>query len=96
MSTKSATPRYEKKQYQIMAFLQTGRSQTEIAGVLNRFKSTISREICRNSFEWEYNPSHALVTVTARRRFTEKAAKPRLEELQTARTWFRPDGYVNQ
>ena len=39
-----------------MAFLQTGRSQTEIAGTLNHSKSTISREIRWNSFEGKYDP----------------------------------------
>jgi IS30 family transposase len=39
-----------------MVFFQTGGSHTEIAGALNCFKSTISREIYRNSPEGKYGP----------------------------------------
>ncbi|MCK9175968.1 MAG: IS30 family transposase, partial [Desulforhopalus sp.] len=72
-----------------MAFLQTGRSQTEIAGTLNRSKSTISREIYRNSFEGKYDPCDAQVTATARRKFAKKATKQSPEVLQIVRKWLR-------
>jgi IS30 family transposase len=72
-----------------MAFLQTGRSQTEIAATLNRSKSTISREIRRNSFEGEYDPCNAQVSAIARRKFARKATKQSPEVLQTVRKWLR-------
>ncbi|MBM9520838.1 helix-turn-helix domain-containing protein [Desulforhopalus vacuolatus] len=72
-----------------MAFLQTGRSQTEIAGTLNRFKSTISREIYRNSFEGKYDSCNAQVTAIARRKFAKKATKQSPEVLQIVQKWFR-------
>ena len=77
------------ERYQIMVFLQTGRSQTEIAGVLNRSKSTISREIRRNSFKEAYDPANAQVTATARRKFAERATKQSPEVLQIIRKWLR-------
>ena len=77
------------ERYQIMAFLQTGRSQTEIAETINRSKSTISREIRRNSFKGAYDFGDAQVTATARRKFAEKATKQSPEVLQTVRKWLR-------
>jgi IS30 family transposase len=69
-----------------MVFLQTGRSQTEIDGTLNRSNSTISREIHRNSFEGEYDPCNAQVSAITRRKFARKATtKQSLEVLQTIR-----------
>jgi IS30 family transposase len=49
------------EEYQISAFLQTGRSQTDIADTLNCSKRKISREIHRNSFEGRYDPCVAQV-----------------------------------
>jgi IS30 family transposase len=72
-----------------MACLQTRRSQAEIAGTLNRSKSTISREIRRNSFAGEYNPCDAQASAIARRKFARKATKQSLEVLQTVRKWLR-------
>ena len=86
-------PRYQQltllERYQITAFLQTGRSQTKIAGTLNRSKSTISREIRRNSFAEEYDPCNAQVTAIARRKFVRKATKQNPEVLQTVRKGLR-------
>jgi len=78
------------ERYQIMAFLQTGRSQTEIADTLNHSKSTISREICRNSFEGRYDPCVAHVIAMTRRKSAEKATKQSPEVLQTVRKGLRP------
>ena len=79
------------ERYQIMAFLQTGRSQTEIAGTQNRSKCTISREIRRDSLKRAYDPGDTQVTATARRKFAEKATKQSPEVLQIIRKWFQPD-----
>ena len=45
----------EEERYQIMAYLEIGHSQTMIAQRLNRSKSTISREIKRNSIDININ-----------------------------------------
>jgi transcriptional regulator len=67
------------KRYQIMVFLQTGRSQTKIADTLNCSKSTISRGVRRNSFAGEYDPCDAQVSTIARRKFARKATKKALK-----------------
>jgi IS30 family transposase len=72
-----------------MDFLQTRRSQTEIAGTLNRPKSTISREIRCNSFEGAYDPCDAQATATTMRKFAGKATKQSPAVLQTVRKWLR-------
>ncbi len=45
----SYTQLTQAERYQIYALLKAGHSQAEIAMILNRHKSTISREICRNT-----------------------------------------------
>ena len=55
----------EERKY-IEAYLKEGRKQTEIAKILNRPRSTISREIKRNSTNKGYNP------VTAQRRYKKR------------------------
>ncbi|MCK9175261.1 MAG: IS30 family transposase, partial [Desulforhopalus sp.] len=77
------------ERYQISAFLQTGRSHTNIADTLNRSKSTISREINRNSFEGSYDPCVAHVIAMTRRKSAEKATKQTPEAVQTIRKWLR-------
>jgi len=72
-----------------MAFLQTGRSQAEIADARNRSKRIISREIPRNSFEGEYEPCDAQATATTGREFTEMATKQSPEVLQALRKMLR-------
>ncbi|MBM9520845.1 helix-turn-helix domain-containing protein [Desulforhopalus vacuolatus] len=88
MSTISATA-FFLKEYQISAFLQTGRSHTDINETLNRSKSTISREIYRNPFEGTYEPCVTHVIAMTRRKSAEKATKQNPEVLQIVRKWLR-------
>ncbi len=48
-----------KERYHIMALLQAGKSQTEIAARIKRSRSVISREIQRNSSAGRYDPAGA-------------------------------------
>ncbi|MBM9521244.1 helix-turn-helix domain-containing protein [Desulforhopalus vacuolatus] len=73
------------ERYQISAFLQIGRFQTDIADTLNRSKNTISHEINRNSFEGIYDPCVAHVIAMTRRKSAEKATKQNPEVLQIVR-----------
>ena len=47
------------ERYQISALLKMGHNQTEIAKMLGKDKSTISREIKRNSGKYSYHPNLA-------------------------------------
>ena len=47
------------ERYQIYALLKAGHSQAEIAGILNRSSSTISRELARNCGRRGYRPKQA-------------------------------------
>jgi hypothetical protein len=49
----------QEERYQIHALKQTGHSQTEIAVMLGRHKSTISRELSRNQGMRGYRPQQA-------------------------------------
>ena len=49
----------QEERYQIYALLKAGNNQTEIAMILNRHKSTISREIRRNTGLRGYRPQQA-------------------------------------
>ncbi|MBM9520036.1 IS30 family transposase [Desulforhopalus vacuolatus] len=90
---KCTSPCYQQitllERYQISAFLQIGRFQTDIADTLNRSKSTISREINRNSFEGIYDPCVAHVIAMTRRKSAEKATKQNPEVLQIVQKWLR-------
>lgn len=66
-----------------MVFLQRRIFQTEITGgALNRFKSNISREIRRNSFEEKDYPYDTQVLATAKGNFAEKTTKQISEVLR--------------
>lgn len=55
------------QRYQIAALLETGHNQSEIARCLNVHKSTISRELRRNTATHGYLPRHAHLLALARR-----------------------------
>lgn len=38
----------QEQRYKLEAYLESGKNQTQIAGLLGVHKSTISRELCRN------------------------------------------------
>ena len=80
------------ERYQISAFLQTGRSHTNIADTLNRSKSTLLREIHRNFFEGRYDPCITHVTAMTKRKSAEKVTKQNPEILQTIRKELRLGG----
>jgi len=44
------------ERYQIYALMKAGQTQTEIARILGRHKSTTSREVARGSGRREYRP----------------------------------------
>ena len=77
----------QEEQYQIEALLKMGHHQSEIAVVLNRDKSTISREVRRNRGLRGYRPKQAQRPALARR---EAKAKPRI----APGTWERVEGLL--
>lgn len=62
------------QRYQISAYLQTGYSQFEISKEIGKSKSTISRELKRNSGRRGYRPIQADQKALGRR----DKAKPRI------------------
>ena len=65
----------ENERYQIYAMNKAGHSQKEIAELLGRSASTISRELCRNRGLRGYRPAQAQRLSQARRREAHKARK---------------------
>jgi len=66
----------KEQRYQISAFLKTGYSQSEIAKEIRKSKSTISRELKRNSGKRGYRPKQADQKALSRR----DKAKPRIRQ----------------
>ena len=64
------------QRYQISAMLKIGQTQTEIAEVIGKHKSTISREVRRNRGQRGYRPKQAQQMSMDRR----KKATPRIQE----------------
>jgi IS30 family transposase len=64
------------QRYQISVLLKIGQSQTEIAKMIGKHKSTISREVGRNQGQRGYRPKQAQQMSMNRR----KKAKPRIQE----------------
>ena len=54
------------ERYQIYALMKAGHDQTQIAKLLDRHKSTISRELFRNRDLKGYRPKQACATTTKR------------------------------
>ena len=69
----------ENERYQIYALKKVGHKQEEIAGLLGRSPSTISRELVRNSGLRGYRPKQAQRLTDARRRGARKARKVTVE-----------------
>jgi IS30 family transposase len=65
----------QEERYQIYALMKAGHSQSEIAAVLGRSKSTISRELRRNCGLRGYRPKQAQRLAQERR---QAKVKPRL------------------
>ena len=68
----------QEERYQIYALKQAGHNQVEIAEVLERDKSTIYRELQRNTGKCGYRPRQAHMKAIERR---EKKIKPRFSSL---------------
>jgi len=68
----------QEERYQIQALLKAGFSQTKIAMILKRHKSTISREIARNTGFRGYRPQQAQRLANERR---QAKAKPRISDI---------------
>ena len=66
----------QEQRYQISVLLKIGQNQTEIAEVIGKHKSTISREVRRNRGQRGYRPKQAHEMSLNRR----KKAKPRIQE----------------
>ena len=77
------------QRYQISALLKAGQSQVEIARIIGRHKSTLSRELKRNRSRRGYRPQFA--HGRARERIEGKA-KTRI----TAETWQEVEEKINQ
>jgi len=65
---KSYTQLTQEERYQIHALMKAGHNQTEIARILGRSKSTISREVRRNKGMRGYRPKQAHRFAQERRR----------------------------
>jgi len=65
------------ERYQIFALMKAEHNQTEIAMILNRHKSTISREIHRNTGLRGYRPRQALRLTEERRQAKVRSCLPR-------------------
>jgi IS30 family transposase len=66
----------QEQRYQISVLLKIGQNQTEIAEMIGKHKSTISRELRRNRGQRGYRPRQAYEMSLNRR----KKAKPRIQE----------------
>ncbi|MCO6557826.1 MAG: helix-turn-helix domain-containing protein [Gilliamella sp.] len=65
-----------KERYPIFVLLQAGKNKKEIAQLLNRHPSTISREIKRNSKPNQTYQAHEAVTLARKRRKNSGNGKP--------------------
>ena len=63
----------QEERYQIYALKRAGHGQSEIAGILNRSPSTISRELRRNGGERGYRPKQELMPYSVDRAFWKSA-----------------------
>ena len=79
----------QEERYQIEALLKMGHHQSEIATVLKRHKSTISREVRRNRGLRGYRPGQAQRLALARR---EARARPRI----APGTWERVESLLRE
>ena len=63
------------ERYQIQALMKAGQTQIEIARILGRHKSTISRELARGSGCREYRPRQAQNRSKERSKYSRNAAR---------------------
>lgn len=79
----------QEERYQISALLKAGHNQTEIAMILGRHKSTISREIRRNTGLRGYRPKQAQRWTEERR---QAKAQPRISDT----VWLDIESLIQQ
>lgn len=72
------------ERYQIAALMKAGQNQTQIASILGRHKSTISREIARNAGLRGYRPRQASLLADARSQDSRNARTIAPEVLKAA------------
>jgi IS30 family transposase len=72
----SYTQLTQAERYQIYVLRKAGHSPTEIAGMLGRCKSTVSRELTRNRGRRGYRPGQAQRLATARRKARDRRRIP--------------------
>ncbi len=85
----SYTQLTREERYQISALVKAGHSQKEIAEILGRSKSTISRELRRNRGLRGYRPKQANRLALARR---QGKARPRIDE----HTWAQVEQLLRE
>lgn len=71
----------EGKRLQIWALRKEGKSQTEIAHILAVHRSTVSRELARNSGPYGYQPQLAHRMAIYRNKFHKQIVEKQYEEL---------------
>lgn len=71
----------EEKRLQIWALRKEGKSQTDIARVLNVHRSTVSRELVRNSGPYGYEPQLAQRMAIYRKKFHTQIVEKQYDEL---------------
>lgn len=86
MSYTQLTP---EQRYQIYALKKAGHNQTEMASIIGVHKSTIGRELARNSGQRGYRPKQAQELATARQ---QDAHQPRIQPA----TWTLIESWLRQ
>jgi len=71
----------DENRLQIWALRKEGKSQSDIAKHLEINRSTISREICRNSGPYGYDPLLAQKMAAYRKKFHQKTVEKQYAEL---------------
>ena len=71
----------EEKRLQIWAMRKEGKSQSEIASLLSVHRSTVSRELARNSGPYGYDPQLAQRMAIYRKKFHRQIVERQYEEL---------------
>lgn len=72
------------ERYQISALMKAGQNQMQIAQILGRHKSTISRELARNSGQRGYRPRQAEILSQERAQFCRNATRVETSVLHQA------------
>ncbi|WED23592.1 helix-turn-helix domain-containing protein [Vibrio sp. JC009] len=71
----------EEKRLQIWAMRKEGKNQSDIAKYLNIHRSTVSRELARNSGPYGYEPQLAQRMAAYRKKFHTQIVEKQYEEL---------------